>query len=387
MGPVPPFRRSGRHSQATLTYKRSGDERLDPIVTLGLGGIAYYIAYSQLGVPPYEWYYCPVIIALSITVAFLGPPALMRSVRRPSSGRRLTAAGQVLLGVVALTQAIVVLGHDLPSWREPVLVGNVAPATDYERAAAQLSRRIGNRTVASTGEIGALAYFCECPIVDLFSDRGLLRPQVALKLAEAGPITRFLLKLNFLRLDRDVLPRRAEYTLLWAHGRGTGSNSWGNLSSSVVGTRHLVLVRNPRIESKTVHSLSREVLASLPSGSRPVFLKASQAVDRGYEMAVAVELERRGAHARLDRVFPGEPVKATLTIASGSEIDRLLTRPAARLVAYGGSVSWNRRGEIKRQARELDTMHRAGTLTDFESYVRAAALPKLVNDVAIISQG
>jgi hypothetical protein len=74
-----------------------------------------------------------------------------------------------------------------------------------------MGAELGDRVVRSPGEIGTLAYACRCDIVDPFSDRGTLLPQVDQRIAEAGPVMRLLLRLNFANLDRPpaAVPDRA----------------------------------------------------------------------------------------------------------------------------------------------------------------------------------
>ncbi|HWN28253.1 MAG TPA: hypothetical protein VNP37_14905, partial [Actinomycetospora sp.] len=52
------------------------------------------------------------------------------------------------------------------------------------------------------GEIGTLAFGCRCDIVDQFSDRARLMSIVDSRLAAAGPVEGFLLRLNFLHAER-----------------------------------------------------------------------------------------------------------------------------------------------------------------------------------------
>jgi hypothetical protein len=242
--------------------------RLDPVAALGAGGIAYYLAYSLLGVPNYQWYYCPVMVALSGSVTLLLPDAIGAARSRVRLSMLVLAAA-VLVFVVA-AQAVMVLAHD-PPWREPVIFGNWAAPSDYIRVGEILQKRIGDGTAASPGEIGTLAFACDCVIVDAFSDRGWVVPLVKERIARAGPLARFLLKLNYFNLSRGVRPRPVDYDLSWKLGPASGPDSWG-VRSSAHGVGHIQLER--RINPPVITA----PLRSIVSGTTSLFTSAD---DRG----------------------------------------------------------------------------------------------------------
>jgi hypothetical protein len=73
----------------------------------------------------------------------------------------------------------------------------------------ELGERVGAETVIAPPEIGTLAYFCECSIVDPFADRGRVVPLIEERVSSAGPVGSAILSLNYLLLDREVQPRPA----------------------------------------------------------------------------------------------------------------------------------------------------------------------------------
>jgi hypothetical protein len=89
-----------------------------------------------------------------------------------------------------------------------------------------------------------LAYFCECAIVDAFSDRGRVVPLVEQRIAAAGPVMARLLELNYARLDGDQPPRPARYQLVWEPGPATQPGDWQTWSPAA-GVAHLRLVELP----------------------------------------------------------------------------------------------------------------------------------------------
>lgn len=155
----------------------------------GIGGVAYYVAYSFLQVPPYHWYYGAPIVAG--TVGFVG--IVFSST---------TAWRNVGVGVCS-----VIFASSVTLWVWTGLKDGVVPITTNHATAAQYAK-VGQDLPAITagdailtgGEIGALAYFCDCPVVDTFSDRGALAEDLVAKREDPGIAGR-LWTLNFRNLE------------------------------------------------------------------------------------------------------------------------------------------------------------------------------------------
>lgn len=213
--------------------------RFGPVASLGVGGVAYYGAYSALGVPPYQWYFVAPIVALSLVFAVaLG--VLARAVR----GRAVALTVAAALAVAAVVPAAVLDLHGgargVP-WRWPPIVGNWATAADYARVGAAIGARVGTRTVSAPPEIGALAYFCDCAIVDPFSDQGRVVPLVRTRIDAASPVGRALLSANYLFLHWNHRPRPLDYQLEWSWTPVSGPDTW-HLWSPATGDGYLRLV-------------------------------------------------------------------------------------------------------------------------------------------------
>lgn len=197
-----------------------------PVAALGLGGVAYYAAYSLLQVPPYQWYYVPSTVALGLAGVF-GLALVLRQVT-PGTGRpAVRVAAPALTALLLAVLAFASLeGRALP-WQYPVYFGAWALPDEYRSIGAAVHREIGDGTVLAPGEIGTLAYGCECSMVDMFSDPGITLPLIEQRIDQAGPVGRFLLELNFARLDRDQAPRTLDYRLVWTQGDvPPGVRSW-----------------------------------------------------------------------------------------------------------------------------------------------------------------
>ncbi|MDT7745047.1 MAG: hypothetical protein QOE59_4125 [Actinomycetota bacterium] len=181
------------------------------VVACGVAGLAHYAVYAAMGVSSYLWYYAPSLGLITVCAA-LGAAEL--------SGRRigaLTAALAVVAGAgIGLQTALGV------PWPFPALFGNWATSAQYLAAGEQLGRAVPpGQSVLAPGEIGALAYGCECDIVDGFSDHDRLMALVAQREAAAGPVGRLLLRLDVLHANRSPV-RPTDHVLRWVAGTGPG---------------------------------------------------------------------------------------------------------------------------------------------------------------------
>jgi hypothetical protein len=190
-----------------LAMGKRRDATLLPFVALAPAAVLHYLAYSRLHVPPYHWYYGPSIVAATLFFA-AGVAAL--AARGPVVVRRLPA----LLAATAVIAASLVnyVSTGLPRVFAPIL-SNHASSEQYRAIGADLHRIVGTGVVRSAGEIGVLAYSCDCSIVDLFADRGAVPPAIAARKDQAGLVTRKLIDLNFHFLDKDVKEIQPQYAL------------------------------------------------------------------------------------------------------------------------------------------------------------------------------
>jgi hypothetical protein len=216
---------------------------LGPLAALAGGGILYYVAYSFLGVGPFHWYYvAPMTAASAFAVAAFGS-WFAQARRRPALRGAPPALALGLTGVLVLAGAAVDAAQGLP-WKSPVIFGNWAGSTDYARVGTELGARLDGASVASPGEIGTLAYFCECAILDEFSDRGRAVALVEQRIATANPLMSLALRVNYHWLDTSAAPREPDYRLQYAAGPATGPDSW-QVRSAAKGVGHFTLTREP----------------------------------------------------------------------------------------------------------------------------------------------
>ena len=213
---------------ALLLFWRPGRELRRVAVVLAVYGLAHYLAYTALQVPPYHWYYLQQVVpALLLGALGAGSAARKLGASRPrlgasrprlgTSGRRLGALGGTTVVVVAL---LVVPVHSLASdWNGPLPFSNWASPGRY----AQIGRWVAahtppTATIELEGEAGTVGFYSQRSIVD---DDGLTDLATANRLITAaarhqGPVWDWLLRLDMRYRPAPAPLPPASYGLVWA---------------------------------------------------------------------------------------------------------------------------------------------------------------------------
>ncbi|MEU0531690.1 hypothetical protein [Amycolatopsis tolypomycina] len=197
--------------------------RLRPFGLLALGAVLYHGGYVLLNVPPYHWYYGP-----GITVATVCACAW-------------AAAHRVATGFVLAVVAASVVTYAGSSREFAPLTSNYASTAKYAEIGRDLRALAGSRVVGSAGEIGVLAYTCECPIVDVFADRGLLPAAIEARGAGSRWI-RAALRVDYAFFDFDVRPRHPDLVLRRLPSPPPDALAHWTLDAPTLGKQELYLV-------------------------------------------------------------------------------------------------------------------------------------------------
>ena len=207
-------------------------KRLTPFAVLAIAGALHYLAYTRLGVPPYHWYYAPSIIGATIFLAACVSAA-------PARARIGVGA---LAGAVLVASVAVYVLPGIPRRFAPI-TSNHASTMEYREIGEELASIAKGRKVETAGEVGALAYACDCQLVDQFSDRGAVDPAIAETKRRSGEIGRALLEMNFHNFDHSVVPASPDLVLATTHSTPppTALASW-TIDSPWMGTQRLYLV-------------------------------------------------------------------------------------------------------------------------------------------------
>ena len=177
------------------------------LLIVGLLGLAHFIGYSFLHVPPFFWYYAPEVF----TVILLGSFAFGAIYEKFSSKRKILF--QALLCVFFLVPSFVMLRfleRNHFKIEEMPIHGNWATCNRYKEIASWLNRKAQGKSIQLSGEIGTLGYYSNCYLLDWMSDRQWITHYIEMG-ERAAPIKRFLFKLNFLFFKES--PRFPEATL------------------------------------------------------------------------------------------------------------------------------------------------------------------------------
>jgi len=217
-----------------VQYRRGSDvaRRLTPFAALAVAGALHYVAYSRLGVPPYHWYYAPSIIGATIFLAACAC-AVPERVRRGT---------WTLTGGVLVASVVVYALPGLPRQFAPI-TSNHASTTEYREIGQELASIAHGRKVETAGEVGALAYACDCELVDEFSDRGAVDPAITETKRRSGDLGRALLEANFHNFDHSVVPISPDLVLATTRRTPppTALATW-RIDSPWMGAQNLYLV-------------------------------------------------------------------------------------------------------------------------------------------------
>ncbi|HEY1572349.1 MAG TPA: hypothetical protein VGG05_13470 [Pseudonocardiaceae bacterium] len=221
-------------------------KRLDRFAALPLAGGLHYLAYVELGIAPYHWYYGTSIacftLFLGAAVGAAWAPATAGALPRWSGFAAVTAAAAVLVACVVNDSAAERRGY------APITT-NWASAAQYQRVGTDVGRLAGGRTVRSSGEIGEVAYYCRCAMIDPFSDRGQVLTMIRGIERHAGPVKRALLHGNFHFLDTTQRPTATALVLEYVSRPPHGALGWWPVSSPWLAgghTRYLALLPHDR---------------------------------------------------------------------------------------------------------------------------------------------
>lgn len=166
-----------------------------------LAGLGHFVTMWLLGNWIYHWYYGPTLAGCSL-VAALAVSVTLRGARPARFGVATVVAALLVANVGLL------VGHGVVRYRSPVAI-NWASEAQYEALAATLPR---GANVLGPGELGTLAYYCDCRILDGLSDRGYFPPVLDKWLPTFPPAVQTVLRWNYTHLQR-VPPVRAQWRI------------------------------------------------------------------------------------------------------------------------------------------------------------------------------
>ncbi|MCD2158122.1 hypothetical protein LQL77_30990 [Rhodococcus cerastii] len=186
---------------ATCTVFGRRRPELRVFVSTAVGGILIFMAYAFIGVPPYHWYYIPTAATLSLfAIAFIY-----------TSGSKMRTIGAASVLAFAAVSCILVVTRPDPS--VPPITSNWTSAEQYRELSRDLHGIIGTESVELDGEIGTIAYYCDCQAMNIFSDRGLLNVRIQEQQTQIPESIRSVFEANWYLRDWTQQPRPTKYRL------------------------------------------------------------------------------------------------------------------------------------------------------------------------------
>jgi hypothetical protein len=165
---------------------------------VALFGLLHFGAYSLLRPPPYHWYYVPAVTCIILLASF-GLGAAYGTFRgRIWPKRLLLGATLVCLSVPPLGM-FHLLARDRFVVKEMPIHSNWASQEQYREIGLWLKQRHIKEGIVVQVEIGTIAYYCDCYMLNFFSDRSWLEPCLIRR--PPGLLTT-LLEIDYLFLDK-----------------------------------------------------------------------------------------------------------------------------------------------------------------------------------------
>lgn len=153
--------------------------------------IAYFLCYLFLGVPPYHWYYVPIVYP-AILIGSYGYSVFAREQRLRKT---IVIAG---LAIPLIGFALVLSRHNGIPPHDAFIHSNWGNQTQYKDIAQWLSDSlVTTQPIVVKGEIGTIAFFCKHRMYNYFT-AGLEDSVVVNRLHKKSPISRICFSINHL---------------------------------------------------------------------------------------------------------------------------------------------------------------------------------------------
>jgi hypothetical protein len=190
---------------AVLPVWRMRDRERRAVAALPLYGIGHFAAYAAMGVPPFHWYYTHQVMPI-VLLGALGGAGLLRGLAASESREERWAANAATLLPAAGLVALLWVGGWSPS--SAPIATNWATPEQYRAVGSNLRQRMAPAdTISLHGEIGTVAYYCRCRVVDDFADLNRVNARIDDLQRRSTGLLRALLALNFLwRREETPLP-------------------------------------------------------------------------------------------------------------------------------------------------------------------------------------
>lgn len=171
---------------------------------IGLAGLVHFIGYSLLRVPPFHWYYVPLDTVIILLGSFgLGVVYQKNNLIWQKGTLAFVTAIYFLIPMLGMFH---ILARDNFTVKEVPIHSNWATHEQYKAIGLWLKEEYGGETIRLVaGEIGTMAYYCDCRLLDRFSDRGWMQDYIVSLSSDSG-ITPVLYRINFMFYSAPKFP-------------------------------------------------------------------------------------------------------------------------------------------------------------------------------------
>lgn len=184
-------------------------------------GLVHYFGYSVLRVPPYHWYYITEVVVVILLGCFgLGVCS--------QYARENIVWWQIIEGATVAGFLIPALGMFFFLASSEFRVGEMPIHTNwadherYKEVGLWLKENTSGQGIELKGEIGSMAYYCECSLLDAFSDRRWLAQYVSGRAKRSGGLS-LLYRINFLFFIQETRLPTVLYKLVGSTSRSNSS--------------------------------------------------------------------------------------------------------------------------------------------------------------------
>src|SRR5258707_5609366 len=172
--------------------------RKSPIISIiALIGFAHFLGYSLLQIPPYHWYYVPEITTI-ILLGSLGLGIVYQSFQLQQWQRKVVQGILIIFLLIPPLGIFHLLATKHFDIEEMPIHTNWATYKQYKNVGLLIKKRTAGKTVLlRSGEIGTLAYYCDCYLLDPFSNRIWMKKLIDTNAVGTG-IGSMVFRVNFL---------------------------------------------------------------------------------------------------------------------------------------------------------------------------------------------
>jgi hypothetical protein len=180
---------------ALYCYPRIWRHRVSWLVALF--GLVHFTVYSLLRPPPYHWYYVPTVTCVILLASF-GLGTAYRTFCGKAWSRRLWLAATCLCLSVPPLGILYLLAGDRFAVKEMPIHSNWGSQEQYREIGLWFRQHHLKEGIVVDYEIGTIAYYSDCCMLNFFSDRSWLRPCL---LRRPPGVMTTLLEIDYLFLD------------------------------------------------------------------------------------------------------------------------------------------------------------------------------------------